>query len=66
MGGGRIGRVTPARVVELEAKLRREALDLAEALGCTPRSRARLGLDVVQSVSLAEAMSALEDGDDAA
>jgi hypothetical protein len=27
-------------------RLRNQALDLAESLGCTPRSRARLGLDL--------------------
>src|SRR5215211_5252707 len=38
------GQVRPA--VELEARLRREVHDLAESLGMTPRSRARLGVDV--------------------
>lgn len=34
--------------VEVEGRLRREALDFAEALGLTPRSRAKLGLDLVR------------------
>jgi phage terminase small subunit len=38
------GRVRP--VVEIEMRLRNQVLDLAESLGCTPRSRARLGLDL--------------------
>jgi hypothetical protein len=32
--------------VEVEGRLRREALDFAESLGMTPRSRARLGLEL--------------------
>lgn len=32
--------------VEVEGKLRREALDFCEALGLTPRGRVRLGLDL--------------------
>lgn len=39
----------PRPVLEVEAKLRRDALDAAEALGMTPRSRARLGLDLVRA-----------------
>jgi hypothetical protein len=33
-------------VLEVESKLRREAADYLDALGMTPRSRARLGIDV--------------------
>lgn len=46
------GAVRPA--VELEGRLRREAADYLDALGCTPRSRARLGLDVARGFDLAE------------
>jgi hypothetical protein len=45
------GAVRP--VVELEAKLRREVGDHLDALGMTPRSRARLGLDVARGFDLA-------------
>jgi hypothetical protein len=41
--------------------LRAEALDLAESLGMTPRSRARLGLDLSRTVDLATAMSEPDD-----
>lgn len=50
-------RKDPMRVVEVEARLRREALDYAESLGMTPRSRARLGLDMARTADLANAMS---------
>jgi len=46
------GAVRPA--VELEGRLRREAADYLDALGCTPRSRARLGLDVARGFDLAQ------------
>jgi hypothetical protein len=49
------GAVRP--VVELEARLRKEAADYLDQLGCSPRSRARLGLDVARTVDLATAMS---------
>ncbi len=49
------GNVRPA--AELERRLRAEALDYAEALGMTPRSRARLGLDLARTTDLAIAMS---------
>lgn len=49
------GAVRPA--VELESRLRREAADHADALGMTPRSRARLGLDVARGFDLATAWS---------
>jgi Phage terminase, small subunit len=52
----------PKPVVTLERRLRREALDYAEALGMTPRSRARLGLDLAQ---LQRRDFALEAADDA-
>jgi hypothetical protein len=41
-------------VVELEGRLRREAADYLDALGMTPRSRARLGVDVQRSFDLAQ------------
>lgn len=44
----------PMRVVELEAKLRREAADYLDALGMTPRSRAKLNLDQARSFDLAK------------
>lgn len=47
------GGVRPA--VELEGRLRREAADHADALGMTPRSRAKLGLDLAKSFDLAQA-----------
>jgi Phage terminase, small subunit len=50
------GRVRPA--VELEGRLRREAADYLESLGMSPRSRARLGLDVARGFDLAQAMAA--------
>lgn len=50
----------PRPVLDVEARLRREALDYAEALGMTPRSRARLGLDLVRTVDMATAMSELD------
>lgn len=50
--------------VEVEGRLRREALDFAESLGLTPRSRARLGLDLARGVDLAQQW-ATEGDDDA-
>lgn len=44
----------PRPSVDLEGRLRREALDLAESLGMTPRSRARLGLDLQRGFDLAQ------------
>lgn len=35
--------------VEVEAKLRREAADHAEALGMSPRARAKIGLDMLRA-----------------
>jgi len=43
----------PKAAVELERRLRMEALDLARELGLTPRSRAALGLDVARGFDLA-------------
>jgi hypothetical protein len=43
------GRGKPRPSVDLELKLRREALDIAEALGMSPRSRVRLGLDIART-----------------
>lgn len=40
-------------ILDLEARLRREARDHADALGMTPRSRAALGLDVAHGLDLA-------------
>lgn len=57
---------TEARpALELEMRLRTQALDLAESMGMTPRSRARLGLDVkrAQSFDLAQAMAAEADAE---
>jgi hypothetical protein len=52
------GDVRPA--LELEAKLRREAADHLDALGMTPRSRAKLGLDVARGFDLAAEWAAEE------
>lgn len=49
------GAVRPA--VELEGRLRKEAADYLDALGMTPRSRAKLGADLTRAVDLATAMS---------
>jgi hypothetical protein len=56
---GEDGNLRPA--VDVERRLRAEALDYSEALGMTPRSRARLGLDLARSFDLA-AMWAQEPG----
>lgn len=48
------GTVRPA--VDLEARLRREALDLSESLGMTPR-RAKLGLALARTATLGDAMA---------
>ena len=45
----------PRAAVELERRLRSEALDLAESLGMTPRSRARLGLDLARTEDAVQA-----------
>lgn len=43
--------------VDLERRLRGEVADWLDSLGMTPRSRARLGVDLVRTVDLATAMS---------
>ncbi len=52
------GQVRPA--VELEARMRREASDYLDALGMTPRSRAKLGVDTVRGLSLADEIAAAQ------
>lgn len=49
-------------VVEVEGKLRREAADHAEALGMSPRARAKIGMDLVRAEVAAQSV----EGDDAA
>ena len=49
------GNVRPA--VDLERRLRVEALGYLAELGMTPTSRARLGLDLTRTASVASAMS---------
>lgn len=44
-------------VVDLERRLRQEAADYLDAMGMTPRSRAKLGLDLTRSATLAELMA---------
>ena len=47
----------PRPALAVEDRLHRRALDYAESLGMTPRSRARLGLDVARTaVSAAQAL----------
>jgi hypothetical protein len=51
--------------LELEMRLRTQALDFAESMGMTPRSRARLGLDLgraAQSFDLARHWQEQGDG----
>jgi hypothetical protein len=44
--------------IELEGRLRREAADHLASLGATPRSRAKLGLDIQMSrIDVASALS---------
>lgn len=45
------------RAVDREGTLRAEAASYLDALGMTPRARARLGLDLARTVDLATAMS---------
>lgn len=48
----------PRRAIDVEAALRKEAAGYADDLGLTPRSRARLGLDVARTaISVAQALS---------
>jgi hypothetical protein len=53
------GNVRPA--AELAGRMRREASDYLDALGMTPKSRAKLGLDLQRTVDLASAMSEPDD-----
>jgi hypothetical protein len=55
------GKLRPA--VEVESRLRREAADHADALGLSPRSRAKLGLDVLKAGDLAQRWAAEGDAD---
>jgi hypothetical protein len=50
-------------VLDVEMKLRNQALDLAESMGMTPRSRARLGLDVRRAETFDLARHWQEQGD---
>ncbi len=45
------------RVLDVEAQLRGQAADFLDRLGMSPRSRARLGLDLMRQADLASAMS---------
>lgn len=49
------GAARPA--LEVERRLRQEAAGYLDAMGLTPRSRARLGLDVQRGLDLAQAMA---------
>jgi len=44
-------------ILEIEGRLRREAADHLDALGMTPRSRAKLGVDIARAADLAQMMS---------
>lgn len=44
-------------ILDLERRLRAEAADHLDALGCTPRARAKLGLDLARTVDAATALS---------
>lgn len=59
---------SPRSVLEIEARLRGNALDLLRELGMTPRARAALGLDVVRGAGAAFDLARHwqdEGGDDA-
>jgi hypothetical protein len=56
------GNVRPA--AEYEVKLRREAAGHADSLGMSPRSRARLGLDLTRTQSFAEQMQSMPEAGD--
>jgi hypothetical protein len=47
----------PRAAVELERRLRQEAADHLDSLGMSPRSRAKLGLDLQRGFDLSTAMS---------
>lgn len=51
----RSGKLRPA--AELEQRLRREAADYLDAMAMTPRSRGKLGLDLVRTADAATALS---------
>lgn len=51
----------PRPAAELEGRLRREAADYLDALGMTPRSRVRLGVDVQRGFDLAAHWADRED-----
>jgi len=53
------GNVRPA--AELAGRMRREASDYLDALGMTPKSRAKLGLALARTVDLSTAMSEPDD-----
>jgi hypothetical protein len=57
------GAVRP--VVDLESRLRREVADWLDSLGMTPRSRARLGLDVVRASAAFDLAAHWQDEDGA-
>lgn len=46
-------------VLDLERRLRAEAADHLASLGCSPRARVALGVDLVRGVDLAQEMAAL-------
>jgi hypothetical protein len=54
------GQVRPA--AELAGRMRREASDYLDALGMTPKSRAKLGLDLSRTFDLAEHFAELDGG----
>ena len=44
-------------ILDLEARLRREAASMLDRLGMTPAARARLGLDLARSIDAAQVLS---------
>lgn len=54
-----------SRVLDQEAKLRREVQSYLEDLGMTPRARAKLGVDFAHQQSLASRMAEADDFIDA-
>lgn len=54
-------RATSAPAADLAGRMRREASDYLDALGVTPKSRAKLGLDLARTTDLATAMSEPND-----
>lgn len=51
-------------VLELEGRLQRQAGDFLEAMGMSPRSRAKLGLDVARTAGLVEMFAEADDPTD--